>query len=80
MEQHRYDEKFSVGQMTSNSKDGKTSASKVAGLSTIAVGLIMLLYSTFLIRDISILNAILFSGSGMVITGSGLLVGKIIKP
>ncbi len=80
MEKLTFTEEFSFGQMTSNSSNGKTSASKVAGIGINAVGLIMLLYSTFFVRDIAVLNALLFSGAGMVTLGSGLLVGKIIKP
>lgn len=66
--------------MTSNSGNGKTSAAKTLGSYICLVGTVMLLYSTFAIRDVAILNAILFSGTGVLTIGAGLIAGKIVKP
>lgn len=73
-------DKFSIAQMFSNSSNGKTSAGKVAGFVLIFVGCVMLLYTTFFVRDIGIVNALLFSASSVVTIGAGLILGKVFKP
>lgn len=66
--------------MFSNSVNGKTSAGKTVGTFLVLVGATMMLYATFFVRDVAILNAILFSASGSFAAGSGLILGKIISP
>ena len=76
-------EKFSIGQMTSNSSNGKTSMAKTAGGYLVVIGSLMLIAGTVAIftaialERVSLLMTI---ATGVIATGAALIGGKIIKP
>lgn len=72
--------KFSLSEVANNSANGKTSAGKSIGIYLSIVGSIMLLYSTFFIRDAAVLAPILLSGTSVITVGGGLILGKILRP
>lgn len=73
-------DKFSISSMLSNSSNGKMSAGKTIGSLLCMVGSITLMYAAFFVRDVSIINSILLTSSGVIATGSALILGKVIKP
>ena len=73
-------DKFSISSMLSNSSNGKMSAGKTIGSLLCMAGSITLMYATFFVRDVSIINSILLTSSGVIATGSALILGKVIKP
>lgn len=72
-------EKFSIPEMFANSSNGKTSVGKVAGFLIIVVGLACFLYGVFF-ADKDVINDILLQSIAVITLGSGLILGKIIKP
>ena len=76
--------KFSVAEMFSDSSNGKTSIGKVAGSYLIALASLMLLSGTIAVfftgLELSRLNLLFYTAAGAITAGSGLIMGKILKP
>lgn len=75
--------KFSVAEMFSDSSNGKTSIGKVAGGYLIALASLMAVAGTLgAFSDLGIdkLNLLFYTTGGMITAGSGLILGKILKP
>jgi len=72
--------KFSVAEMFSNSSNGKTSVGKVAGFFLVVVGALTFSTSLIIIRDAATLNVVSMWSGGAIFLGSGLILGKLLKP
>lgn len=72
--------KFNFAEIFSNSKNGKTSAGKVVGVFLCFSGIIFFGYGVFFVKQLDLLNVILLQSLAIIGLGSGLILGKIIKP
>lgn len=75
----KHDE-YNKNEKYSNSSNGKTSMGKVMGERTIMVGLICFMYSVFFLSKSVYLVQVLTACSSLVLFGSSMILGKILKP
>jgi hypothetical protein len=73
-------DKFSMAEMFSDTATGKTSIGKVCGFVLIVFGVVTFSTSLIITKDVSILNIVSMWSGTTTLLGSGLVLGKIIKP